>query len=151
MASLERAHYLDPMRENNGRSIDGTGTRLESRETSQRLIFLEILKRQPRLLLNKFQVIRCAMTHPGVPWYARLVAALSVCYVFSPIQLIPSFIPVIGQLDDALVVTLGFKALTRWVSPDVLAQWNEKPKAHGGGWHRPKLIPNQYCDAAPGE
>lgn len=51
-----------------------------------------------------------------VPWLARLVAGCSVAYVFSPIQLIPSFIPVIGQLDDVAVLLIG-TSLTRKVIP----------------------------------
>ena len=138
------------MRENRNRSINGI--RVKGREISERLLSLETLKRQPGLLLQKFQAIRCAITHPGVPWYARLIAVLSVCYVFSPIQLIPSFIPVIGQLDDALVVTLGFKALTKWAPPDVLAQWRDKSDARSRiASNRRRLVPNQYCGAVPGE
>jgi uncharacterized membrane protein YkvA (DUF1232 family) len=57
-----------------------------------------------------------------VPWYAKLVAACSICYVFSPVQLIPNFIPVIGQLDDVLVITLGLKVLKKWVPQEVLKQ-----------------------------
>jgi uncharacterized membrane protein YkvA (DUF1232 family) len=48
-----------------------------------------------------------------VPWYAKLVAACSICYVFSPVQLIPNFIPLIGQLDDMLVITLGLRVLKK--------------------------------------
>jgi uncharacterized membrane protein YkvA (DUF1232 family) len=80
------------------------------------------LRIQSGFLFQRFQVIRCAVGHPGVPWYAKLVAACSICYVFSPVQLIPNFIPVIGQLDDVLVITLGLKLLKRWVPKEVLKQ-----------------------------
>jgi uncharacterized membrane protein YkvA (DUF1232 family) len=50
------------------------------------------------------------------PWYAKLVAACAVGYVFSPIQVIPSFIPVIGFLDDFLILSIGYK-LTHWLVP----------------------------------
>jgi uncharacterized membrane protein YkvA (DUF1232 family) len=40
------------------------------------------------------------LRHPAVPWHAKVVAACSVGYLLSPIQFIPTFIPVIGQLDD---------------------------------------------------
>ena len=42
-----------------------------------------------------------------VPWHAKMVVGCAVLYVVSPIQLIPNFIPIIGQLDDVLVVTLS--------------------------------------------
>ncbi|WIG59955.1 MAG: hypothetical protein OJF49_002703 [Ktedonobacterales bacterium] len=50
------------------------------------------------------------------PWYAKLIAACGVGYVFSPVQLIPSFIPVIGWLDDFAAVSLGL-ALARKLTP----------------------------------
>jgi uncharacterized membrane protein YkvA (DUF1232 family) len=55
-----------------------------------------------------------------VPWHAKTVAGCAVLYVISPIQLIPNFIPVIGQLDDVLVVTLAIKFLRRSVPQSVL-------------------------------
>ena len=50
------------------------------------------------------------------PWYARAVAACTVGYLFSPVQLIPSFIPVIGFLDDFVVLWAGF-GLIRHLAP----------------------------------
>jgi len=85
--------------------------------------FVAKLRIQSRFLLQRFQVIRCAVGHPGVPRYAKLVAACSICYAFSPVQLIPNFIPLIGQLDDMLVITLGLGVLKkRWVPQEVLKQ-----------------------------
>jgi uncharacterized membrane protein YkvA (DUF1232 family) len=49
-----------------------------------------------------------------------MVASCAVLYVFSPIQLIPNFIPIIGQMDDVLVVSLGIKFLKRCVPQNVL-------------------------------
>jgi uncharacterized membrane protein YkvA (DUF1232 family) len=89
----------------------------------------ETLQGHSRSLLRQFQVVRRAMRHPGVPWYAKLVAGCSVCYVFSPIQFLPNFIPVVGQLDDVLVITLGLKLLKRWVPPDILAECSA-PSVH---------------------
>ena len=57
-----------------------------------------------------------------MPWYAKLVVACTAAYLLSPIQLIPSFIPVIGFLDDLLVVVVGVKLLRRIIPPDVLAE-----------------------------
>lgn len=60
--------------------------------------------------------------HPRTPWYAKLVAACTAGYLFSPIQLIPSFIPVIGFLDDLLVLILGGKLLQRITPQDALIE-----------------------------
>jgi uncharacterized membrane protein YkvA (DUF1232 family) len=67
-------------------------------------------------------VFYLAFKHPRTPWYARVVAACTAGYLFSPIQLIPSFIPVIGFLDDFLVLFLGVKLLQKITPPDVLAE-----------------------------
>lgn len=73
-----------------------------------------------RLLMKEFRIIRRSLVHPQVPWHAKVVAGCAVGYVFSPIQLIPNFIPVIGQIDDVVVVTLGIKYLRRFVPQSVL-------------------------------
>jgi uncharacterized membrane protein YkvA (DUF1232 family) len=64
--------------------------------------------------------MRRALVHRHVPWHAKLVVGCAVLYVVSPIQLIPNFIPVIGQLDDVLVVTLAIRFLRRCVPQSVL-------------------------------
>ena len=61
------------------------------------------------------------LRHPGVPWYARLAAVLVVGYAFSPIDLIPDFIPVLGYLDDLLIVPFGAWLALRLVPPAVLS------------------------------
>lgn len=61
-----------------------------------------------------------ACKDPRTPWYAKLLAALVVGYVFSPIDLIPDFIPVLGQLDDLILVPLGILLVRRMISTDVM-------------------------------
>jgi uncharacterized membrane protein YkvA (DUF1232 family) len=60
-----------------------------------------------------------------MPWFARLIAACAVGYLFSPVQLIPNFIPVIGCADDLVVLFLGVKLLRRITPPDVLSECRE--------------------------
>jgi uncharacterized membrane protein YkvA (DUF1232 family) len=55
------------------------------------------------------------MRHRETPWHCRIVAALTLSYVFSPIQLIPNFLPVVGQMDDVLVAYVGLRLL-RWIT-----------------------------------
>jgi formylglycine-generating enzyme required for sulfatase activity/uncharacterized membrane protein YkvA (DUF1232 family) len=73
-----------------------------------------------RHFFRQFRIIRRALVHRHVPWYAKMVVGCAVLYVVSPIQLIPNFIPVIGQLDDVLVVTLAIRFLRRCVPQSVL-------------------------------
>jgi uncharacterized membrane protein YkvA (DUF1232 family) len=78
------------------------------------------LKTRARQLFKQCRIILRALVHPAVPWYAKLVCGCAVLYVASPIQLIPNFIPIIGQLDDVLVVGLSMRFLKRSVPPAVL-------------------------------
>jgi len=78
--------------------------------------------RQAERLQKEAQVFYFAFKHPRMPWYARLVVACAAAYLLSPIQLIPSFIPVIGFLDDLLVLVVGVKLLRRIIPPDVLTE-----------------------------
>jgi uncharacterized membrane protein YkvA (DUF1232 family) len=82
----------------------------------------ETLKVSARRFLTQLRVIQRALRHPRVPWYAKIVASCTILYVFSPIQLIPNFIPIIGQTDDVLVVSLGIKFLRKHVSQNVLEE-----------------------------
>ncbi len=66
-----------------------------------------------------------AARDPRTPWYARLVAGLTVAYALSPIDLIPDFIPVLGYLDDLILVPLGLWLSLRLVPPQVLAEARE--------------------------
>jgi uncharacterized membrane protein YkvA (DUF1232 family) len=58
--------------------------------------------------------------HPKVPWYAKAVCAFTVGYALSPIDLIPDFIPIIGQLDDLILVPAGLALAKRLIPGEVL-------------------------------
>ena len=63
-----------------------------------------------------------AYRDPRVPWHARLFAALVVGYAFSPIDLIPDFIPVLGYLDDLVLIPLGVALALRMIPPPVMEE-----------------------------
>lgn len=63
-----------------------------------------------------------AYRHPQVPWYAKLVVACVVAYAFSSIDLIPDFIPILGYLDDLLLLPAGIMLALRLIPPEVLAE-----------------------------
>ncbi len=86
-------------------------------------------RRQAERLHKEALVFYFAFRHPRVRWYARLVAACTAGYLFSPIQLIPNFIPVIGCMDDLLILLLGVKVLQRIIPADVLAECRERAEA----------------------
>ena len=85
------------------------------------------LKTRTRQLLNEFRIIMRALAHPGVPWHAKLICGCAVLYVVSPIQLIPNFIPILGQMDDVLVVGLAIRVLRRSVPAPVLYDCQDAP------------------------
>lgn len=63
-----------------------------------------------------------AYRDPRTPWYARVVAICVVAYAFSPIDLIPDPIPILGYLDDLILVPLGIMLAVRLMPPDVMAE-----------------------------
>jgi len=67
-----------------------------------------------------------ACRHPRVPWYAKLLAFFVVGYALSPIDLIPDFIPVIGYLDDLILIPLGLMLVIRMIPADVLLECRQK-------------------------
>lgn len=67
-----------------------------------------------------------AMQHPATPWYARLMAVIVVGYAFSPIDLIPDFIPVLGYLDDLLLLPLGIYITVRLIPAALWAECRER-------------------------
>jgi uncharacterized membrane protein YkvA (DUF1232 family) len=69
--------------------------------------FVQSWKRRARELKVEVYAIYLAYKDPRVPWYARIFAACVVGYAFSPIDLIPDPIPVLGYLDDLVLVPLG--------------------------------------------
>lgn len=74
-----------------------------------------------RQLKRETYTLYLAYRDPRVPWYARVVAAVVVAYAFSPIDLVPDFIPVLGYLDDLVLVPAGIVLARRLIPPAVLA------------------------------
>lgn len=62
-----------------------------------------------------------AYRHSQTPWYAKLLSGCVVAYAFSPIDLIPDFIPILGYLDDLILVPLGVWLSIKMIPPNVFA------------------------------
>jgi uncharacterized membrane protein YkvA (DUF1232 family) len=82
---------------------------------------LERLKRWAGELKAQVVTLWICCRHPDTPWSAKLLAGLVVAYAFSPIDLIPDFVPVLGYLDDLLIVPLGVYLAIRLIPPHVVA------------------------------
>lgn len=85
-------------------------------------MLLDNLKRRARQLEAETYALYLAARHPATPWYAKLIVAGIVAYVFSPIDLIPDFVPVIGYLDELILIPLGVALAVRMIPPAVLAE-----------------------------
>ena len=70
-----------------------------------------------------------ASKDPRTPWYAKGIALFVAAYPVSPVQVLPSFLPVVGYLDDFLVVAIGLRLALRMIPPAVLAECRERARA----------------------
>ena len=86
-------------------------------------------KRRAGQLKQETYAMYLALRDPRVPWYARLVAACVVGYAFSPIDLIPDFVPVLGYLDDLIIVPLGITLALKMIPADVMAECRARSQA----------------------
>ena len=87
---------------------------------------IERWKLKARQLKVEIFALYLAYRDPRVPWVARLFAGCVLGYALSPIDLIPDFIPVIGYLDDLVLVPLGIKVALSMIPRNVMAESREK-------------------------
>lgn len=79
-------------------------------------------RQNARLIKRDVYALSLACRDPRVPWYAKALAVAVLTYALSPIDLIPDFIPVLGYLDDVLIVPAGIVLVRRLIPSDVLAE-----------------------------
>ena len=87
---------------------------------------MQRLKTWARALQRDVMTLWFALKHPDTPWYARALAAVITAYALSPIDLIPDFIPVLGYLDDLIIVPAGVWLLLKIVPENVVVDSREK-------------------------
>ena len=78
-----------------------------------------------RALKQDVHALYLASRDPRTPWYAKALAIAVAAYALSPIDLIPDFIPVLGYLDDVLLVPLGILLVVWLIPPDIMAEHRE--------------------------
>ncbi|ACL23792.1 YkvA family protein [Chloroflexus aggregans] len=81
---------------------------------------LTTLKRHAHTLKREAYTLYIALRDPRVPWYTKVLLALVVAHTFSPIDLIPDFIPVLGYLDDLILTPLGIWLALKLIPPEVI-------------------------------
>ena len=87
------------------------------------------LKEWARSLKRDVHAIYLAARDPRTPWYAKALAVCVAGYALSPIDLIPDFIPILGYLDELVILPLGILAVVRLIPPDVMAEKRERAAA----------------------
>ncbi len=87
---------------------------------------LAILKARARELRQHTLTVYYAARDSRTPFWVRLLAAMVAAYALSPIDLIPDFIPVIGYLDDLVLIPLGLALVMRFTPPEVMASSRER-------------------------
>ena len=90
---------------------------------------VERLKRWAGRLKVEVYALYRAYKDPRVPWYARIFAACVVGYAFSPIDLIPDPIPILGYLDDLVLIPIGIALAIKMIPPNILAEHRAQARA----------------------
>ena len=90
--------------------------------------FIDRWKRRAQQLKLEVYALYIAYKDPRTPWYARVFAAVVVGYAFSPIDLIPDPIPVIGYLDDLVLIPLGAFLAVKMIPEQVMVESREKAR-----------------------
>ena len=95
---------------------------------------LERAKQWARGLKRDVLALWIAARDSRTPWYAKLAAGAVAAYALSPIDLIPDFIPILGYLDDLIIVPLGILLVIRLIPEPLMAEY--RAMAAGGAKHR---------------
>lgn len=85
-----------------------------------------------RIKTNTF-ALYLACKDPRTPWYAKVFAGCVVAYAFSPIDLIPDFIPILGYLDDLVLLPIGVVLALKMIPPDVFAECRQQAETRLSG------------------
>ena len=97
---------------------------------------LEAWKQRVRRLEEETTALYLAARDPRTPWYAKWLVAAIVAYALSPIDLIPDFVPLLGYLDDLILIPLGIVLAVRLVPPPVLAECRARARESMEGGRR---------------
>ena len=94
---------------------------------------IEKLKSRAHALKNEALAVYLAAKDPRTPWYAKALIFFVVAHTFSPIDLIPDFIPILGYLDDLIITPGGLWLAVRMIPPEVLDEARKTVATQGVG------------------
>ena len=95
------------------------------------------LKTWARKMKRETLALYLASRDPRVPWYAKTMAMATAAYAFSPIDLIPDFIPVLGYVDELFVLPLMIYLTVQLIPPDLMAEFRAEAESRLSG-NRPR-------------
>jgi uncharacterized membrane protein YkvA (DUF1232 family) len=107
-------------------SEDVHGKELLKMDENEKKSILQKLKAAAKRLKQHLMVIYLAYRDPRVPLFAKIIAVCVVAYAFSPVDLIPDFIPILGYLDDLIIVPLGVYMTLRLFPSMVIEEYRAK-------------------------
>lgn len=87
---------------------------------------VETWKNWAKRLKLQIYTLYYAYKDPGTPWWAKACSAVVIAYAFSPVDLIPDFIPVLGYLDDLILIPLGVALALKLIPKDVMARCRQQ-------------------------
>jgi uncharacterized membrane protein YkvA (DUF1232 family) len=87
------------------------------------------LKGWAKTIKRDVHALYLASRDPRVPWYAKAMAVVVAGYALSPIDLIPDFVPVLGYVDDVILMPLGIMLVVRMIPPEIMAEHRELTSA----------------------
>lgn len=90
-------------------------------------LFNQLKRRASQLKAETF-ALYLAARHPGTPWYAKILVAGIIAYAFSPIDLIPDFVPILGYLDDLVLLPIFIALAIKTVPASVLDECRERAR-----------------------
>lgn len=88
----------------------------------------ESWKEKTRQLKTEVHALYLAFRDPRVPWYARVLMAFIIGYAVCPIDLVPDFIPVLGQIDDLIIVPVGISIVLRMIPKSVMEECRQRAR-----------------------
>src|SRR5438132_9628903 len=95
-------------------------------------LLLEKPKAWARAIRRDVVAVWIAARDPRVPWHAKALALAVAAYALSPIDLIPDFIPVLGYLDDLVIVPLGILLVIELIPAGLMAEFRTQAASHEG-------------------
>jgi uncharacterized membrane protein YkvA (DUF1232 family) len=92
-------------------------------------MYFESWKAKAKYLKSEVYALYLASKDPRTPWYAKVLATLIIGYALSPIDLIPDFIPILGYLDDLIIVPAGIVLLLKMIPKEVMEEARQKARS----------------------